>query len=427
MNRHPDAPWDPPSTAPVVPCSGCQNTGRIVALDGNIHPCDLCMSQRAIDAAVVTRMRMEGRDLTDWKTHASKKTLSVPCSFCLGSGDPCACNDGIGRQLIKNEAPVTLPAIAIANHTPTARILEMSAAKYHTDPIDQDIPSLSNSTASTIVIDAPYIAWLTHPRLGNVPLPPTKSMERGTLIHAATLENGRGFACLPFDNWRTDASKEARDEARANGLLPMLAREYEPLMAIGQDIRDTLADSGMRLRGKSEVVVTWHEQSRLGSVLCRGMMDHLIVDPHSAEIIDLKIISSADKKTCIRHIWEFGYDSQYAAYTSAIEKLYPHLAGRIRFRFAFCQVMPAKSPRRVLITPIELNGEFRALGRLRWQSAVETWAKCLKTDQWPGYVPDGHTEVVAPAPYMLTGEMDAQRAKKAEEDSDDDEENQTEN
>ncbi len=382
--RRPTAPWEKTRVAAPLVCVGCQGTGRITTLAG-IASCDLCADQRAVDAAVAVRARMDGA----WS----------------------------GKI---NEAPVTHPA----TNTPasaTARILDITAAVYHKDPIDPFVPSLSNSIASTIVIDAPYIAWLAHPRLGNVRTPPTKSMELGVLRHCATLENGRGITSLPFDDWRTKAAKEARDDARANGLLPMLAREYEPLMAIGQDVRDALADIGMKLRGKSEVVVTWHEQSRRGPVLCRAMMDHLIIDELSGEIIDLKFISSADLKTIARHIFDLGYDCQNASYTSAIEKLHPHLAGRIRFRFAFCQVMPTGSPRRVLITPVELAGSFRTLGQERWQRAVEIWAECLHTDQWPGYVADGHIERVEAMPWMLNNEMDLQREVPRETEAEDEE------
>lgn len=436
MTTKPSAPWDPPPTAPRTPCAGCQDTGRITTLAG-IASCDLCADQRAIDSATASRKQMDQGHIA--RAHAKfqeGKTLSEQDAIVAGKAwreawseaGGALPNPGVGveRQPEVMSTVANIPNAATTQGprtftVQTARILEMSAAKYHTDPIDPDVPSLSNSIASTIVIDCAYMAWLAHPRLGNCPTPPTKGMELGTLRHAASLEAGRGIAPLPFDDWRTKASKEARDDARANGLLPMLAREYEPLMAIGQDVRDTLADIGMSLRGKSEVVVTWHEQSKFGPVLCRAMMDHLIVDEQSAEIIDLKFISSADLKTCIQHTYQLGYDMQASFYTSAIEKLYPHLAGRVRFRFAFCQVMPAGSPRRVLITPVELNGEFKVLGRERSQRAIEIWAKCLKTDQWPGYVPDGHIERIAPAPWMLTGEMDQQRAMPRDEDEESDE------
>ena len=85
--------------------------------------------------------------------------------------------------------------------------------------------------------------------------------------------------------------------------------------------------------------------------------------------------------------------------TSAIEKLMPHLAGRVRFVFLFVELTAPYA-----VTPLVPSGALRQLGDLRWKRACETWARCLKTNTWPGHV----TEItrVEAMPWALTKEMD---------------------
>ena len=47
------------------------------------------------------------------------------------------------------------------------------------------------------------------------------------------------------------------------------------------------------------------------------------------------------------------------------------------------------------ITPVELAGDYRALGLSRWRRAVNLWARCLREDRWPGYT-EGITTIAAP-------------------------------
>lgn len=262
-----------------------------------------------------------------------------------------------------------------------ARILDCTDDEYFADPLPT--PSLSQSVAHTLLAKSPYHAWLAHPKLGGVGRTPTKSQDNGSLVHALLLGAGKELAIIDAQDFRTNAAREERDAARQVGKVPILRQDAADAMLVVADIKLGLEELGVRLSGVSEIKVAWTEETSSGPVLCRGMLDHVIVD--RGVIYDVKTCKSAHPKACTSHIIEYGYHLQHAAYTSWLRKFRPALAGREQFMFLFVEELPEGSPRRVVITPVELNGQFRELGARRWERACETWAHCLKSNTWSGY------------------------------------------
>lgn len=264
----------------------------------------------------------------------------------------------------------------------SAAILEnVTAEQYHADPCA--LPSLSASIATQLVTRSPYHAYLYHPRLGGVKREASKEMDRGSLIHALVLGSPDECVIIDADNYRTKAAQERRDEARANGLTPILAREHAEVQEVADAIRVKMHAEGIDLTGRSEVVVNWTEETPAGKVLCRGMMDHLI--ENRAVIFDLKNSVNAHPKKFAASCIEYGYDIQFAAYTSAFRKLRPDLAGRERFTWLIIEELPAGSPDRVILTVAEPSAMMRELGKHRWEKACAQWAQCVESGVWPGY------------------------------------------
>lgn len=265
------------------------------------------------------------------------------------------------------------PAIA---YSPRARILDVTEDEYHADPCAA--PSLSASIATLLVDRSPLHAWQAHPKLGGVRRAPTAAMDRGTLIHKLLLGKGAEAAIIDAPDYRTKKAQQQRDDARGVGKAPVLASLYSDALATAGVLLKRLADFDVTLGGESEVVVTWEEDSPHGPVTCRGMFDHLEGDV----IYDLKTSRSAHPRACSRHVVEYGYDVQHAAYLSALEALRPELQGRAVFVHLFVELEPPFG-----VYPCRLDGVLREYGERRWGRAVETWAKCLATNEWPGYSP----------------------------------------
>jgi hypothetical protein len=275
----------------------------------------------------------------------------------------------------------------------TARFLDVSTAEYHADPCAQ--PSLSASIARELIHKSPLHAWQVHPKLGNLQREETESASDGTLIHALMLGEGMdGIAVLDVKDFRTKAAQEARDAAAAAGKTVVKAADFAAAEIVADELKVRLARKGIKLTGSSEQKVQWTEETEEdGSVLCRGMIDHLVMhftDVTGATIYDLKTIRSAHPKTVQRHILEYGYDIQEAAYRSAVGHIVPEAIGRIDLVFLFCEIEPPYD-----VYPTRLNGQWRAHGQNKWERACRTWAQCLKTDTWPGYS-SGITEIEMP-------------------------------
>lgn len=254
----------------------------------------------------------------------------------------------------------------------TARLLTCDPEAYH------KLPGLSSSIAKTLITRSPLHAWHEHPAYGATGKDPTKAMDRGAVMHRIILGKGKAFKVLHFDDWRTNKAKEARDEARASGLVPILAEAYEQASFGAMAIMKQLASRGVKLDGDSEQGMEWDEMSSVGPVACRGMMDHLTADCRL--IYDLKITDDASPAAVERTAENFSHGIQHAAYLSGHAKIFPALAGHARMLFIFAE--PEKP---YAINIVEPDGMFRELGERRWRRAVESWGRCVKANEWPAY------------------------------------------
>jgi len=278
----------------------------------------------------------------------------------------------------------------------TARLIRMSEADYHADPCEA--PSLSSSMAKILLDQSPAHAWSAHPKLGGVRRPATAPMDRGTLIHRLVLDAGADLEIIDAVDWRTKAAREARDAARKVRRIPVLKREHDEAVEVADKIRANLAAQGVVFDGDRELACVWQEQTASGPVWCRGLFDHL----KGATITDLKTSRSAHPKACVRHVLDYGYDVQRAAYVRALERAMPMLVGRVDLQFAFVETEPPYA-----CTVARLDGTLREYGERRWIDACETWASCLRLNSWPGYTL-GPVRLEAPGWLMSTLEEAAE-------------------
>lgn len=273
----------------------------------------------------------------------------------------------------------------------TKLVLGMSAETYHSDPVPI---SLSASIATLMVNECPALAHHRHPRLGGAKKEESESTERGSLIHELILGTGKGIVEVDAADFRTKAAREARDSARAQGKVPVIASRKRFLDIAVARLQEQFAELGVSLEGShKEAVLLWTETADDGTeVQCRGMTDALW--PNAYRLIDLKTCDTAHPKTCARKCIDFGYDIQHAAYTSAVRKIWPESAGRERMQFVF-----AEYDEPYIVTPADLDGSLRELGERKWRKAINVWAECIKSDCWPGYV-TGTAHLSAP-PWAL--------------------------
>jgi hypothetical protein len=130
-----------------------------------------------------------------------------------------------------------------------------SAADYHADPCPA--PSLTASIANILINESPAHARAAHPRLNpNFVRAEESRFELGTVLHQLILEGIDNAHVVHADSWRTAAAKEARDEARAHGRVPLLAAQYDEAKravdAAQEQIRSHSAHPGLFRPAKRE-------------------------------------------------------------------------------------------------------------------------------------------------------------------------------
>lgn len=267
-----------------------------------------------------------------------------------------------------------------------ARIVSCSPDEYFKRP------GFSSSRAKTVIAQSPLHAKTFVER------DPAVTLDRGAVLHHLSLGRGKAFKVAPpeIKEWRTNEAKKIRDDARAEGLIPVKAHDFAEWQTAARKLAEQLAARNVILDGLSECVIEWHEKTPHGPLLCKAMFDHLWLD--RGVILDLKVTDNAAPSSVERTAENLGYAIQAAAYTRALAALHPGLAGRIKFRFAFIE--PEEPWALNLCEP---DGMFRELGEQRWLRACAVWAKCKAENKWPAYG-DGIGVITAPQ-WALAKEM----------------------
>lgn len=267
---------------------------------------------------------------------------------------------------------------------PPARILDCTPEEYHKDPCET--PSLSASTAHVLISQSPLHAWTRHPKYGQLGEDEeleaedddSEAKSNGTLVHRLLLGKGADLAVIEADNFRTKLAREARDEAKAAGKLPILVARLDELTSVVTILRARCQDLGYEFTGQSEIPVQWYERGLEGPVLCRSMIDHAHIDDGVS--YDVKTIRSANPEHIARTFIEHGYHIQDHCYTRAHEQLRPALTGRVDMTFLFMEIEPPYA-----VVPVVPDGAIQEIGKQHWQRAVSVWQQCLAKNEWPSY------------------------------------------
>jgi hypothetical protein len=282
-----------------------------------------------------------------------------------------------------------------------AGIHTISAERYHADPTDA--PALSAHIAHLLVNSTPLHAWAAHPKLN----PDFERKEKavydvGTVAHALVLEgNNDKVHVIDAADWRTKHAKGERDEARRNGLVPLLERDWAHVQAMTEAVRMQLAarDDKPPLfsDGKPEQSLIWQD----GPVVCRARLDWLRDD--FAAIDDLKTTKGTANpiKWSRNTLWDIGADIQVAFYRRGVKNL---TGVDPQFRYVIAETTPPYAT-----SVIQLGSSALELGRIKVERALELWAHCLKHDRWPGYPAPVYFAETPAYEEMRWTEQDAER------------------
>lgn len=268
-------------------------------------------------------------------------------------------------------------------------------SQYHGDHLPGG-PHFSRSAAVDI-LQSPLHCYARHPKLGGRLEEETADhLDKGQLIHGLLLGEGVQVAIVQADDWRTKAAREARDEARAAGLLPVLEGHHVAAVEASTAIRQRLLELDVDLAAYSpEVTALWEES---GGTACKARLDLLHLG--LGMIDDLKVTEEINLGAFERGVRALGLDIQAHVYVRAVETIHPELAGRVSFRWLLCERKP---PYDVAVIPASPS-IISLLGESRWRRALKLWRECLASGRWPGL---GHRPPMEARPFDLEAELTA--------------------
>lgn len=254
---------------------------------------------------------------------------------------------------------------------------QVPSERYHADQL-ADIPTLSRSIAHTLIARTPLHAWFNHPKLNPDYQPKTSStLDHGAAVHALLFEGKKPCVC-DFPDWRTNAAKDAREEARRNNKIPLLAKDAELVTAMCEAIDrqlDQLDGPRPFVGGHPEQTILWEEPN---GAVCRVRADYLTEDRRY--LWDLKTTTTADPHIWSRRrLWEDGLDVQCALYRRGVKAL-------TGIDPQWTYIVVENTPPYALC-PISLTPEALELADHKVEKALRLWVECLNSGEWPGYPP----------------------------------------
>jgi PDDEXK-like domain of unknown function (DUF3799) len=255
-------------------------------------------------------------------------------------------------------------------------------------------------TGDAVVRDLPHDQYLAHPALSasgaktlvrsggparfrherDNPRPRTDAMELGTAAHAAVLGTGPTIAVVDADSWRTKAAQQQRDQARAEGLVPMLFADARKVADMAAALRAHPYASRLLQpdTGAPEVSLFYRDPQYGVDRRCR--VDFLRdPDPDGRLLlVDYKTTKSADLRSIDNAIADYGYHLSGAWYRDIIVGL--GLARSVPVVLIFQET---STP--YLVHVVELDGPWLRIGEDLSRRAMRIFAECTASGDWPGY------------------------------------------
>lgn len=275
-----------------------------------------------------------------------------------------------------------------------AGVYTIDIERYHGDCTDG--PGISSSGLRTIELRSPAHYWATsYLNPSRVEGERTDALDFGQAAHVLLLgETGfrSRFAIRPdeWPDWRTKNAQVWRDVQREAGRVVITPDQVEHIKGIAASLaRHPLVRSGL-LQGEVERSVIWRDSS---GVWLKSRPDVLPVS--DGVVVDLKTAADASPRAVQRAIIDHGYAMQGALTGMGLAEV---CAVKMT---AFVLVAVEKTPP-YAVSVTEVDADWIAYARRQVRRAIDTFAKCLESGEWPAF----DQEAVAHIPDWLRKRLD---------------------
>nr|WP_234901644.1 PD-(D/E)XK nuclease-like domain-containing protein [Mycolicibacterium fluoranthenivorans] len=258
---------------------------------------------------------------------------------------------------------------------------------YHADPT-----SLSSTGARTLIRQTPKQFYNDR----HEPQKPKPEYDFGHCAHKMVLGEGNQFKVMdPKIHGLTADGKQSQKptatgmwkateaKARLDGLTPITKAQMETAQRMAGVVFDHPLARNLFTDGTAEMSGYWHDDAT--RIRCRLRTDW-ITEPTKRRprriVVDYKQSTSAEVDHFEDMVFKFGYHQQQAWYEDG---LIQH--GFEGFGFVFV-LQSNKPPYDVAVC--EIDPEIVDLGRRLNRRAIEIYAECEASNEWPGIPPVVH-------------------------------------
>ncbi|HOW94055.1 MAG TPA: PD-(D/E)XK nuclease-like domain-containing protein [Mycolicibacterium fallax] len=325
--------------------------------------------------------------------------------------------DGLGREGIAERLGLTVGYVGeVCNRLGLDGAKPLPAPKSGTRPdgvhlgvpdheYHADIAALSSSGARLLL--PPSAPELFRHKL-DAERKPKREFDFGQIAHRLLLGDGARFEVLHPEvvalkadgsvaaNPRATAGwKQAEQDARDAGRVPVHADDFAraeamvsavrrhpdagPLFADGVaelSLFATDPETGVRLRARPDWTIGYHGTPTL--------------------FVDFKTTVCAEPNEFARKGSGFGYHIQAAFYLRVARLVDMDVGMDVRFLFVACEKTPPH-----MVSVVEFDRDDLAAADQLVTQAIQVFAECSRSGQWPGYPPGIHTMRVPP--WLLPG------------------------
>lgn len=249
---------------------------------------------------------------------------------------------------------------------------------YHGDICEG--PSISSSGLRTIETKSPAHYWCTsalNPE--RVPQEPNEAFDLGKAAHTLLLSEGgfaEQFVVSPYDDFRTKAAQQWRDEVRSFGRVVITEKMLDQIRGMAKSLSQTPEIAAGLFDGLVEHSIFWQD-TRTG-IWLKSRPD--VIPRADAVLVDLKTTTDASPRAVDRTVADYRYDVQGWLAAEGMRQV----AGITvtEFLLVFVEKTP---PYAVTITMVDPG--FMELAGRHTRRALDTFAACLKSGEWPSYGP----------------------------------------
>jgi hypothetical protein len=223
------------------------------------------------------------------------------------------------------------------------------------------------------------------------PQAPKKTFDYGNAAHKEVLGRGAKLILVDHDRWDTKVAKAEVAEARAQGGIPLKQYEIDMVKAMAAAIRRhplaaALLDPAY---GAPEQSGFWIDGPT--GIRRRVRFDWLPSMQSGRLIIpDYKTAADASEEVMQKDIAKYGYNCQGPWYEEAAQAL--ELAGQEAEMLLVVQEKTAP----YLVNIIGFEFFSREIGRAKNRAAIEKFAECMSTGNWPGYADENPNYLALP-------------------------------